>query len=248
MKRVPVLETFSWQAPIIDKDLIVPPASPAKGNRYIVAIGGEDDWLGKDNNIAWYDGSVWRFDVPSEGWICHVLDEDAFYKFSGTVWESYALHTHANKAILDLVEESFTTVLKASYDDAVAKTHEHPNKIVLDNIQEAFTTALKTAYDDAAVKAHAHTNKAILDAIEQAFTTVLKTKLDSVEAGAVALSTVKADVDIADAIIKKHEHNNKAILDSIDVAFTTALKAAYDEAYDKRAKYDEDLGCIIFDI
>lgn len=56
-------------------------------------------------------------------------------------------HTHANKAILDAVEEAFTTALKAAYDDAVTKAHTHLNKTVLDAIEEAFTTALKTNYD-----------------------------------------------------------------------------------------------------
>jgi hypothetical protein len=228
--RVPVEETFSWQRPIIDKDLSTPPTSPNKGDRYIVGESATGDWAGQEKKITWYNGTIWKFDAPTEGWICHVLDEDAFYKFSGTVWESYALHTHNNKAILDLIEEAFTSALKTAYDATVVLAHNHSNKIILDAVQEAFTTALKSSYDNAVTNSHAHANKTILDAIEQAFTTILKNKLDGIESGAVSLSTVKADSDIADAISTKHSHLNKTILDAIEVAFTSALKTAYDGA------------------
>ena len=46
-------------------------------------------------------------------------------------------HTHANKAILDLI----TAELKASYDDAVTKAHTHANAAVLDGITSAKVTA-----------------------------------------------------------------------------------------------------------
>ena len=44
-----------------------------------------------------------------------------------------------------------------------------------------------------------------------------------------------------------HTHNNKEILDAIEVALTNDLKNQYDEAYNKRANYDADLGVIYFD-
>lgn len=46
------------------------------------------------------------------------------------------------------------------------------------------------------------------------FTSNLKTKLDGIEASAVALTTVKADTDIADAISKKHSANTDTGLDT----------------------------------
>lgn len=84
--RVPVLEKFSFQPPVKDKDLGTPPGSPVKGDRYIVAASGTGAWVGQDKNIAWYDGTVWKFDVPAEGWLVHVDDEDKFYRFSGLNW------------------------------------------------------------------------------------------------------------------------------------------------------------------
>lgn len=251
--RIPVESTFSWQRPVISIQDIPPenlatPEVPAKGDRYIVGTG-TDAWVGKDGNIAWYDGTVWQFDIPSEGWIAYVKDIDVYYRVNNAgVWQEYELHSHANKAILDLIEEALTTSLKTAYDDAVAKAHEHANKATLDAIEEAFTTALKTAYDSAVSLSHSHANKAILDAVEEAFTTALKTKLDGIEALAVSLATVKADADVADAIDKKHAHTNKAVLDSIEVALTSVLKVQYDLAYARRGVYDADLGCIVMDI
>jgi len=90
--RVPVLGDFSWQPSVKDKDLADAPGAPSKGDRYIVASGttSGDDWFGHTNDIAWYDGSTWQFDAPSEGWQCWVDDEDQFYYYNGTSWQTYA--------------------------------------------------------------------------------------------------------------------------------------------------------------
>lgn len=87
--RVPVLEDFSWQPPVKDKDLFDAPGAPSKGDRYIVASGTSsgDDWFGYTNDITYYDGVNWQFDTPSEGWRCWLDDEDAYYYFDGTDWQ-----------------------------------------------------------------------------------------------------------------------------------------------------------------
>ncbi len=38
-RRVPHLDTFAFQQPVLDKDLTAPPGSPSKGDRYIVGAG-----------------------------------------------------------------------------------------------------------------------------------------------------------------------------------------------------------------
>lgn len=47
-----------------------------------------------------------------------------------------------------LTKNDLTDLLKAAYDDAVAKKHEHTNKAVLDATEQSFTSALKTSYDN----------------------------------------------------------------------------------------------------
>ena len=57
------------QLSVLDRDLTAPPASPADGDRYIVASGATGFWAGWDLNVAtWVDG-VWMRLVPARvGW------------------------------------------------------------------------------------------------------------------------------------------------------------------------------------
>lgn len=87
--RVPVLEEFEFQPPVLDKDLATPPGSPNKGDRYIVAGSATDDWVGHEGDISYYGDSDWQFDTPNEGTIVWVSDEDEFYVFDGTSWGEY---------------------------------------------------------------------------------------------------------------------------------------------------------------
>ena len=120
--------------------------------------------------------------------------------------------------------------------EAAVSEHSHSNKIILDAIQEAFTTTLKDKLngieDLATIDQTATEIRDLLDAltgdsrlplsalketdIYKYFTATLKTKLDGIEAGAVALATVKADADVADAISKKHTQNSDTHLGTVD--------------------------------
>jgi len=84
--RIPVLESFEFQPKVLDKDLAAPPSFPVKGDRYIIASGASGDWNGKDKYIAWYDGSIWKFDVPKKGTLTYVDDEDKYYSYNGSSW------------------------------------------------------------------------------------------------------------------------------------------------------------------
>ncbi len=102
--RIPVEETFSWQRPVIDKDLNTPPATPAKGDRYIVGPSPTGDWVTHAGHIAWCSnatGPVWSFDIPAEGWECAVLDENLNYRHSGSAWVIVpATHTQGTDTTL----------------------------------------------------------------------------------------------------------------------------------------------------
>lgn len=91
--RVPVLRDFGWQPPVKDKDLNSAPGVPSKGDRYIVGAGVAtgDDWFGREDDIAYYDGAAWQFDTPSEGWQCWVEDENKYYVFDGTGWSIFEI-------------------------------------------------------------------------------------------------------------------------------------------------------------
>ena len=60
------------QLSVLDRDLTAPPASPADGDRYIVASGATGLWAGWDLNVTtWVDG-VWMRLVPRPGWLAWI--------------------------------------------------------------------------------------------------------------------------------------------------------------------------------
>lgn len=77
---------IEYQDSVKDKDLSIPPTTPAAKDRYIVRATATGAWIGKENNIAEWNGSSWSFYVPSEGWTLYVDDEDKQYSFNGTSW------------------------------------------------------------------------------------------------------------------------------------------------------------------
>ena len=76
------------QLAVLDRDLTEPPASPAEGDRYIVATDATGAWAGKDGRIAaWQDGG-WILVDAKPGWLCFVVDEDVLLVRTGTGWRS----------------------------------------------------------------------------------------------------------------------------------------------------------------
>lgn len=70
----------------IDHTLATPPLSPAEGDVYIVAASATDDWLAREDHIAYYDGSIWRFITPREGLRLWSEAEDRDYIYDGSAW------------------------------------------------------------------------------------------------------------------------------------------------------------------
>ncbi len=55
------------QLSVIDRDLAAPSASPADGDRYIVAVGASGDWAGWDLNVAFWTDGAWVRLPPRSG-------------------------------------------------------------------------------------------------------------------------------------------------------------------------------------
>ena len=78
---------------VLDRDLTIPPGSPADGDRYLVAAGGAGSWTGKDGTVAaWQDGA-WAFLAPKAGWLLWVADESRLMDFDGMAWIDAAIHS-----------------------------------------------------------------------------------------------------------------------------------------------------------
>lgn len=74
------LEQYA-QLLVLDQDLSAPPAA-VDGDCYIVASGGSGAWAGWDNSVAYYSGGWLRIE-PRVGMMAYVIDEDAYYQFTG---------------------------------------------------------------------------------------------------------------------------------------------------------------------
>lgn len=86
--------TSVWQEVVLDKDLATPPGAPNSNDRYIVAAGATGAWVGREDDIAQWDGASWTFLTPTEGFTAWIADEDIWYSYNGAwgIVSSDALH------------------------------------------------------------------------------------------------------------------------------------------------------------
>jgi hypothetical protein len=73
----------SWQDTAIDKDLTAPPGMPSAGDRYIVATPATGTWATHEDDVATWDGALWIFVTPVDGFTVYVIDENLYYTFNG---------------------------------------------------------------------------------------------------------------------------------------------------------------------
>ena len=84
--RTPLLETFSFQPPILAFQA-TPPVAPTAGDRYVVLAPGTGAWATHATQIAWYYTGSWQFDTPAIGWLLNNTADNTLYRFNGTAWE-----------------------------------------------------------------------------------------------------------------------------------------------------------------
>ena len=75
-----------YQDSVKDKDLVTPPTTPTAKDRYIVKATATGAWVGKDTQIAEWDGAKWLFYTPVIGTTVYVDDEQKQYSWNGTAW------------------------------------------------------------------------------------------------------------------------------------------------------------------
>jgi hypothetical protein len=73
--------------PVVESaDIAVPPASPALGQCWIVAIGGTGAWLGHDGALAGWTAAGWMLALPLAGWQAWAVDRESAVRFDGSTW------------------------------------------------------------------------------------------------------------------------------------------------------------------
>jgi len=149
MYNIPTIETFSWQPPVISL-LNTPPVSPTKGDRYLIGIG-TDDWLNKDNNITWYNGSDWIFIPPIEGMLIINL-------YNGKIF----FYLNSNWIIKELlgINQVFTgtiTLPKTTEIQDTSADHQYVLAVNELTADRTITLPLLTGNDEFVFKDHAQT-------------------------------------------------------------------------------------------
>ena len=94
---------------VLDRDLTAPPASPADGDRYIVASSATGLWTGWDLNVTFWVDGVWLRLVPRPGWLAWVADEAAFVVWNGSAWDPVGEPVDVSDAIFSLVNDADPT-------------------------------------------------------------------------------------------------------------------------------------------
>ncbi len=76
------------QMGVRDDDRTTPPATPADGDRHIVATGATGAWAGHSGKIAAFQDGAWAFYAPRAGWLAWRQTDGALLVFDGTNWVS----------------------------------------------------------------------------------------------------------------------------------------------------------------
>ena len=75
------------QLSVKSRGVTAPPASPADGDRYIVASGATGGWAGWDLNVALWTDGAWLRLPPRDGWRAWIEDEAVMLVRNGAVWQ-----------------------------------------------------------------------------------------------------------------------------------------------------------------
>ncbi|NEX48154.1 DUF2793 domain-containing protein [Pseudotabrizicola algicola] len=97
------------QLAVLDRTRTVPPASPADGDRHLVASGATGLWAGWDLNVAFRVDGVWLRLVPRPGWLVWVADEGVFLVWSGSSWASVGEPRDVPDSVFSLVNDADPT-------------------------------------------------------------------------------------------------------------------------------------------
>lgn len=97
------------QLAVLDRTRTAPPASPADGDRHLVASGATGLWSGWDLNVAFHVDGAWIRLVPRPGWLVWVADEGAFLVWSGSGWASVGEPRDVPDSVFSLVNDADPT-------------------------------------------------------------------------------------------------------------------------------------------
>jgi hypothetical protein len=97
------------QLSVLDRTRTTPPASPADGDRHLVASAATGLWAGWDLNVAFWVDGVWLRLVPRKGWLVWIAAEQVFLVWNGSAWDPVGVPQNVSDAIFSLVNDADPT-------------------------------------------------------------------------------------------------------------------------------------------
>ena len=97
------------QLSVLDRMRTTPPASPADGDRHLVASGATGLWAGWDLNVGFWVDGVWLRLVPRQGWLVWIAAEQVFVVWNGSAWDPVGVPQDVSDAIFSLVNDADPT-------------------------------------------------------------------------------------------------------------------------------------------
>ena len=65
--RGSVGQATNFVDPVINQTTTTPPGSPTAGDRYIIASVATGEWVGREGEIAEWNGASWDYTTPTPG-------------------------------------------------------------------------------------------------------------------------------------------------------------------------------------
>ena len=109
------------QLSVLDRDLTAPPASPAEGDRYLVAASATDEWAGWDDDIAAYIDGAWMRFVVRTGWRLYVEDEETMLLRQASGFAEFAFGAASKASTAEILDGTANKYVDpAGIDSALA--------------------------------------------------------------------------------------------------------------------------------
>jgi len=128
-----LVQGLDWQQSVLG-ELAEPPVSPTTGDRYLVIATATGDWVGHEKDIAEWDGSVWVFTTPNEGFAVWIEDVGSQKVYNGTSWVSFGTTVdHGN--LIGLADDDHPQYLNNARHDLPAR-HTLGDVVPHDNLAD----------------------------------------------------------------------------------------------------------------
>jgi hypothetical protein len=121
------------QNSVIDDSISTPPANPNTNDMYIIGDNAVDEWMGKENCLAFYDNG-WNFVEPKEGFTFFLKSSQYFVTFNGENWEKTLKETKfSNLTDVSLENPIENDLIKYDGENFVNVNNISINNIVVKN-------------------------------------------------------------------------------------------------------------------